>query len=191
MFLQDRRQVHHKKLESVYRPSQQETGLSMSSGTHGLSKSLAGPFSFLWALLGSHQKLSESGQPSCQWEQTIHRQTFLGYIVPYPFSEYLEIAQRREHQRRWSLVVRSAMVPPLLQKETADFPSLQSVSFPDPRGRYIRCTLIGQALYGFPSGRLDENKAASWFELFTRVKSIPSSLFIRIPKSLRTPHFFG
>jgi hypothetical protein len=33
--------------------------------------------------------------------------------------------------------------------------------------------MIGQALYGFPSGRLDENKAASWFELFYQGQEHP------------------
>src|SRR3954465_13176073 len=52
------------------------------------------------------------------------------------------------------------------QNHVPNFPLLESCTFPDVKGKQIRCTSYGQALYRLPGSKLTPQEASKWFSIF-------------------------
>src|SRR3954465_9778060 len=52
------------------------------------------------------------------------------------------------------------------QNHVPNFPLLASCTFPDVKGKQIRCTSYGQALYRLPGSKLTPQEASKWFSIF-------------------------
>ena len=59
------------------------------------------------------------------------------------------------------------------QSHIPNFPPLASCTFPDIKGKQIRCTSYGQALYSLPGSKLIPKEAARWFSVFFQGLSNP------------------
>ena len=72
------------------------------------------------------------------------------------------------------------------QQQIPNFQGLTTNSFPDEsgkpiRGKPIRCTSYGQALFSLPGSKLNSTDAAKWFKIF--YKGLGNPLFFPFTKS--------
>jgi hypothetical protein len=71
------------------------------------------------------------------------------------------------------------------QNHIPNFPLLASCSFPDAKGKQIRCTSYGQALYSLPGSKLSPQEASKWFSIFFQGLDNP----IFFPYTEESEHF--